>query len=150
MAYKVDFELSKKYAEISEARPKECYSNSMRALAVVSEDIPGAKYCEGYASTSSLGGIPISHGWLEVDLHGEQTIIDVTWCQKEDVLVYEPIVKLTYSEIWKLFGRRKNLKTPVMDFYTKELIEKFNFKRMTSPDFIAMITRFHEEFNAAR
>lgn len=148
MAYKLDFETSKQYAELVGAKPRECYSNGIMVLVAAANDVGKANvvYCEGYAASSDLG-IPIQHGWVEITIDGKTKIVDPTWYSKNETIVYKSLLRLTVDDIDGLFKRRKSIKTPVTDFYTQHLVDKGLLKRSTANEFIEMLNDFHRELN---
>lgn len=144
----VDKELSKRFAKLCEAEPQECFSNSLKALIIASGQMADVKYCEGYASTSAIYGIPIDHAWLEATIDGQSVIIDVTWCNKSETLVYEPLMKIAEKDIFKLYRRRKSIKMPLMWNYRKELGKKNVIVRLTNDGFFDMLRRFSESIDS--
>ncbi len=148
MAYTLDLELSRRFAKTVGAKPRECYSNALMVFAMAKIQATELFYCEGYAASSELM-IPIQHGWVEMTVDGHSVIVDPTWCNKNETIVYHPLVRLVQDDIDKLFRRRKNLKMPVMDFYRDELIERNKMTRMTQHQFMDMLDDFNRELNEA-
>ncbi len=70
----VNPELSALCARLIKSVPKQCFSNSRRALFKIPE-IKKALYCEGYGSIYENSGVFTEHAWLEL----RDEIIDVAW-----------------------------------------------------------------------
>lgn len=60
MKHEIDYQRSQQAAELIQAKPKECWRNSVLAQ----QHYPGAAYVEGYIVWS---GLVIEHGWLELE-----------------------------------------------------------------------------------
>lgn len=80
-------EKSRELGREIEAKPKECFNNAFRALAL----LPGSSYIEGYAIFE--GGLLIEHGWLEYQ--GET--LDPTMPEGADW--YEPGLRYSQAEL---------------------------------------------------
>lgn len=80
-------EKSRELGREIEAKPKECFNDAFRALAL----LPGSSYIEGYAI--AWGGLIIEHGWLEYQ--GET--IDPTLPEGADW--YEPGLRYSQAEL---------------------------------------------------
>src|SRR5437667_843910 len=93
-----DYPLSLLVAEKTLVIPKQCFSNSVRALRQCKKVLNGARYVEGHVEL--FENFFIQHGWLE--LPDGTTIVDPTRAYLEkyhnhtpDERVYHPL--LTYS-----------------------------------------------------
>jgi hypothetical protein len=92
--------LAKHLAQIVDARPKQCYRNSVLALYAVKDAGPAGSalkkgptvYVEGILRLDELG-IAIDHGWLIVD----DAIVDVTRQEPPDG--YIPIIRYSRREV---------------------------------------------------
>lgn len=102
----MDIEHSKYLSEVIKAQPKECFTNSIKALFCD----PTSVYCEGYCII--LGGIPIQHGWLE-DISGE--VVDVTlWHDPPSEYFVGARYTKHFIEDW--FRKSDELITPISNY----------------------------------
>ena len=93
----LDREWSEKLADLVSAENKECFRNSVTALAALGGR---GEYVEGWATTP-WG--PLLHGWVEFE---DGRILDTTptWLEAEDDRTYFAARRYTYKDVWREIG----------------------------------------------
>ncbi|SRR6266568_1016768 len=96
-----DYETSIVIADKVLALPKQCWSNSVRALRTCKKQLRGAFYVEGHIEF--IPGLYIQHGWLELP---DGTIVDPTRAflvcyhgHTPDNRTYYPLLKYTLADL---------------------------------------------------
>ena len=97
---RINLEMAKSLAELTNPRPKACWRNSLNAmlrLRFTREDQGHeVRYVEGITVLPMLGNLTIEHGWLTFD----DDIVDVTFTDLAmHVEDYHPVRALTYQGV---------------------------------------------------
>lgn len=97
MKHEIDYQRSQQAAELIQAKPKECWRNSVLAQ----QNYPSAAYVEGYIVWD---GLVIEHGWLEL----ENRIVEPTLVNRINTDTAPPIyfagVRYTVDEALDALG----------------------------------------------
>lgn len=106
-----------------------CYINSFRLLPHLPE---GSTYVQGLARIMDLG-IPLDYGWC-VFPDGE-TIIDISWCDRDGEIRYYPVKSWTLSELITEVSTMKRPNLPL----------SMNDKISTAQDYLAFLQNIMSE-----